>query len=103
MYDDRQLLETRVRRLTTGTLHAQSPVSRTTRTIANVTVEDEEDGVVTVRSKFQMIEYRRNNQRLFGGTYWHGLRAKGDGFEICWKKVELVNCDSMMDGLNVPF
>ena len=103
MYDDRQLLETRVRRLTTGTLHAQSPVSRTTRTIGNATIEDEEENVITVRSKFQMIEYRRNDQRLFGGTYWHGLSTKGDGFEMRWKKVELVNCDSMMDGLNVPF
>ncbi|MGB0629347.1 MAG: aromatic-ring-hydroxylating dioxygenase subunit beta [Alphaproteobacteria bacterium] len=103
MYDDRQLLETRVRRLTTGKLHAQSPVSRTTRTIGNATVEDEANGVLTVRSKFQMIEYRRNKQRLFGGTLWHGLRSSGSGFEICWKKVELVNCDSMMDGLNVPF
>ena len=103
MYDDRQLLETRVRRLTTGTLHAQSPVSRTTRTIGNATIEDEEENVITVRSKFQMIEYRRNDQRLFGGTYWHGLSKKGDGFEMRWKKVELVNCDSMMDGLNVPF
>ena len=73
MYDDRQLLETRVRRLTTGTLHAQSPVSRTTRTIGNATIEDEEENVITVRSKFQMIEYRRNDQRLFGGTYWHCL------------------------------
>ena len=103
MYDDRKLLETRVRRLTTGSLHAQSPVSRTTRTIDNATVENEKDGVITVRSKFQMIEYRRNNQRLFGGTYWHELRKNGSGFEICSKKVDLVNCDSMMDGLNVPF
>jgi len=103
MYDDRKLLETRVRRMTTGNLHAQSPRSRTTRMIANATVEGEEDGELTVRSKFQMIEYRRNKQRMFGGTYWHGLRNKGSSFELCWKKVELVNCDSMMDGLNVPF
>ena len=103
MYDDRKLLETRVRRLTNGHLHAQSPVSRTTRTIGNATVEGEEDGVLTIRSKFQMIEYRRNSQRLFGGTYWHGLHDNNGDFEIRWKKVELVNCDSMMDGLSVPF
>ena len=103
MYDDRQLLETRVRRLKAGKLHAQSPMSRTTRTICNVTVEDEKNGVLTIRSKFQMIEYRRNQQRLFGGTLLHGLAEDGDNFVICWKKVELVNCDSMMDGLNVPF
>jgi len=99
----KELLETRVRRLKAGKLHAQSPISRTTRTIGNVTVEDETNGVLTIRSKFQMIEYRRNLQRLFGGTLLHGLAEDGDSFVICWKKVELVNCDSMMDGLNVPF
>ena len=103
MYDDRKLLETRVRRLTTGSLHSQSPVSRTTRMIDNLTVENEHKNIITVRSKFQMIEYRRNNQRLFGGAYLHKLSRDGDSFVIGSKKVELVNCDSMMDGLNVPF
>ncbi|MBI05101.1 MAG: phenylpropionate dioxygenase [Pelagibacteraceae bacterium] len=103
IYDDRKLLETRVRRLTKGALHAQSPNSRTTRTISNVTVEDEQGGAVITRAKFQMIEYRRNNQRLFGGTLWHHLIQEGATFAIHSKKVELVNCDGMMDGLNVPF
>jgi 3-phenylpropionate/cinnamic acid dioxygenase small subunit len=103
MYDDRRLLETRVRRLMAGKLHAQSPESRTSRIVANATIEEETDGVATVRSKFQMIEYRRDKQRLFGGTFWHGLSRDGDSFRIHWKKVELVNCDSMMDGLSVPF
>ena len=103
MYDDRKLMETRVRRLTTGSLHSQSPTSRTTRSISNVTLESESDGLITTRAKFQMIEYRRNKQRQFGGTLWHQLREESDAFIIYSKKVELVNCDSMMDGLNVPF
>ena len=104
IYDDRQLLETRVRRLTSATAHARTPQSRTSRIVANATVEGDEDGVIAVRSKFQMIEYRHNRQRLFGGTQWHGLLPYGDeDFRIRWKKVELVNCDSVLDGLNVPF
>lgn len=103
MYDDRRLLETRVRRLTAGKLHTQSPVARTSRIVANPTQEDETDGILTVRSKFEMVEYRRNRQRLFAGTQWHGIEPSGDTFTIHWKKVELANCDSMMDGLTVPF
>lgn len=103
IYDDRRLLETRVRRLAAGTLHAQSPVSRTSRIVANPTVESEAGGVTTVRSKFQMVEYRRDRQRHFAGTQWHGLEARDGGYTIRWKKVELVNCDSMMDGINIPF
>lgn len=102
IYDDRKLLETRVRRLAGATAHAQSPPSRSSRIIANITREPDETGLV-VRSKFQMIEYRRDKQRLFGGTARHGLIPDGDGFRIGWKRVDLVNCDSVMDGLSVPF
>ena len=103
MYDDRKLLETRIRRLAAGSLHSQAPVSRTTRTVDNATIESESNEIITVRSKFLMIEYRRDKQRMFGGTYWHDLRRNSKDFIIASKKVELVNCDSMMDGLNVPF
>jgi len=102
IYDDRQLLETRVRRLINAKAHAQAPPSRTSRIIANVTIEPDEPGQV-VRSKFQMIEYRRDKQRLFGGTARHHLVADGAGFKIGWKRIDLVNCDSVMDGLSVPF
>ena len=102
IYDDRKLLETRVRRLAGTSAHAQSPPSRSSRIIANLTREPDEDGIV-VRSKFQMIEYRRDKQRLFGGTARHRLVEHGDGFRIGWKRVDLVNCDSVMDGLSVPF
>ena len=104
MYDDRRLLETRVRRLSHPNLHAQEPPSRTSHIVANVTVE--ENGAAdecTVRSKLHMIEYRRDAQRVFGGTCLHGLRRDGDGFSILWKRVDLVNCESVHDGLSVPF
>lgn len=103
VYDDRRLLETRVRRLSRTSPHAQAPRSRTSRIVANVTVEGGSGGVVTARSKLQMVEYRRDRQRLFGATQWHGLRAGGGGLAIDWKKVELVNCDGALDGISVPF
>jgi benzoate/toluate 1,2-dioxygenase beta subunit len=105
IYDDRRLLETRIRRLAHPSIHAQTPPSRTSRIIANVTAEDQAAGGadVVIRSKFQMIEYRRDKQRLFAGTSRHGLVAADDGYRIRWKRVDLVNCDSMHDGINVPF
>lgn len=104
IYDDRRLLETRVRRLANPAAHAQRPPSRTSRLIGNVTVEEEPaDGELIVRSKFQMLEYRRDAQRVFGGTCFHGLRRTGAGFVIRWKRVDLINCDAVLDGLSVPF
>ena len=104
IYDDRRLLETRVRRLAHPRIHAQEPPSRTSHLVGNVTVEEAGPDVadVTVRSKFQMIEYRRDKQRLFGGTCLHGLVRAGDSFRIRWKRVDLVNCDAVHDGIVVP-
>ncbi len=104
IYDDRRLLETRVRRLARADLHAQTPASRTSRIVANPTVEREDAEGVVVRAKFEMVEARRDTRRLFAGTVWHGLARDGSGgFTIRWKKVELVDCDAVHDGISVPF
>ena len=105
IYDDRRLLETRVRRLASPRIYSQEPRSRTSRIVSNVTIEDAKgpDGACLVRSKFQMVEFRRNQQRIFAGTYFHHLLRQGDAILIAAKRVNLVNCDGPMDGLVVPF
>ena len=105
MYDDRRLLETRVRRLANRHLLAQQPPSRTSRTVANVTVEEGDDPVagLTIRSKLLMVEFRRDNHRIFAGTSWHRLKRHAEDWRIAWKKVELINSDGVLEGLVVPF
>jgi 3-phenylpropionate/cinnamic acid dioxygenase small subunit len=103
IYDDRRLLETRVRRLASPRMYSQEPRSRTSRVIANVTIEEAERAACTVRSKFVMIEFRRESQRIFGGTAFHRLVQTDSGVRIAWKRVDLVNCDAPMDGLTIPF
>jgi len=56
-----------------------------------------------VRSKFLMIEYRRDTQRLFAGTAFHRLVQADGGIFIASKRVNLVNCDAPLDGIVVPF
>jgi benzoate/toluate 1,2-dioxygenase beta subunit len=103
MYDDRRLLETRVRRLSSPKIYSQEPRSRTSRIVTNVTIDSAANGVTKVRSKFVMVEYRREEQRLFAGTYLHDLVLIDDAMRIAFKKVDLVNADAPMDGLVVPF
>ena len=103
IYDDRRLLETRVRRLSSPRMYSQEPRSRTSRMIGNVTIEETEKGFATVRSKFIMIEYRREQQRLFGGTALHRLVQADGRIMIAWKRVDLVNCDAPLDGITIPF
>jgi benzoate/toluate 1,2-dioxygenase subunit beta len=103
MYDDRRLLETRVRRLASPRIYSQEPRSRTSRMVANVTIEATDSASVTVRSKFMMVEFRRNEQRLFAGTSFHRLLREEAALKIAFKRVDLVNCDAPLDGLVIPF
>lgn len=103
MYDDRRLLETRVRRLSSPRIYSQEPRSRTSRIVTNITVEGVNAGETLVRSKFSIVEYRREEQRLFAGTYFHTLVGTGRDIRIAFKRIDLVNCDAPMDGLVVPF
>ncbi|MEE8333811.1 MAG: aromatic-ring-hydroxylating dioxygenase subunit beta [Alphaproteobacteria bacterium] len=104
IYDDRKALETRVRRLLHPAIHAQNPPSRTSRLVGNVVVESPDDGAgrMVVSSRLQMVEFRRDRQRLFAATVRHLLMPAGDTFRIGWKRVELVNSDGMHDGIVVP-
>jgi len=103
MYDDRRLLETRVRRLASPRIYSQEPRSRTSRIVANVTIETNDRTSCTVRSKFIMIEYRREQQRIFAGTALHRLVQSDGRIMIAWKRVDLVNCDAPLDGITIPF
>jgi 3-phenylpropionate/cinnamic acid dioxygenase small subunit len=103
MYDDRRLLETRVRRLSSPRIYSQEPRSRTSRIVTNTTLEKSDAATCTLRSKFVMVEYRRETQRLFAGTYFHDLKLVDGGIRIAMKRVNLVNCDAPLDGLVIPF
>jgi 3-phenylpropionate/cinnamic acid dioxygenase small subunit len=103
MYDDRRLLETRVRRLVQAKLHIQEPKSRTSRIVTNVSIEAREDAGVAVRSKFIVTEYRRGAQLTYAGTYWHRLVRQGGQFRIASKRVDIINSEDALPALVVPF
>jgi benzoate/toluate 1,2-dioxygenase beta subunit len=103
IYDDRRLLETRVRRLSDPRIYSQEPRSRTSRIVTNVTIEPADGHGRLIRSKFILVEYRREDQRLFAGTYLHRLVESSGSLRIAMKRVDLVNCEAPLDGLVVPF
>jgi benzoate/toluate 1,2-dioxygenase beta subunit len=102
IYDDRRLLEARVRRLLSPNIHAQRPPSRTSRIVANVTIETATPDAVDARSKLLLVEYRRNRQRIYAGTCWHRLTGGESSLRIAAKRVDLIDCDGELDGLVVP-
>jgi benzoate/toluate 1,2-dioxygenase beta subunit len=71
--------------------------------VGNVTIEDSDAAGTTVRSRFLMIEYRRETQRLFTGTALYRLTQVDSAIRIGWKRVDLLNCDAPLDGITQPF
>src|SRR5262249_8423295 len=95
IYGARRLLERRVRRLSSPRISSQEPRSRTSRIVANVTIEETaaDGGACTTRSKFQVVEYRRNAQTVYAGTGYHRLVRGGDAIRIAWNRADFVNSE----------
>jgi benzoate/toluate 1,2-dioxygenase beta subunit len=64
---------------------------------------DRDAGICIVNSRFIMLEYRRDDLRTHGGATTHTLDVSGDSWKITMKKVELVNCDGVLDNIQTYF
>jgi len=99
VYDDRRLLEIRVRQFQHPRAHARVPVPRTVHHVGNVQVMDTEGREVRVNSALVLLEYRRERQRVWGALVEHRLRRTVDGLRIAAKRVDLVNSEAELDGV----
>jgi 3-phenylpropionate/cinnamic acid dioxygenase small subunit len=105
--EDRMRLEMRVIRVTHPHAYSQSFPTRTSHVVGNVMLDPENgrgaDGGLevkadlVVRSSVQILEFRKEEQRLFGGTVRHWLRRAGGDFRIALKRIDLINCDAPME------
>lgn len=99
IYDNRQRLEARIKRLASGYAFAQDPKSRMRRVISNVEIDEAADGTVTAWSNFVLGEFRRGRHDIFVGRTMHKLRPEGDSFKIPLKKILLINSEGYIDNL----
>lgn len=104
-FDDRRVMKTRLERLDHPRIHSQKPASRTMHAVSNVEIDPEfgAENEILVRSGLTVMEFRLDKQTVYGGRCRHLLRIAGGGFEIAWKRVDLINCDGVFETLSVPF
>ena len=91
--EDRDLMTVRMKRVQHPHAWSQAPDWGTNHVVSNVIIEkvDPKAGEVHVRSRFHMVELRRDELRHFAGTYRHRLKLTGDGFRIKLQRVDMVN------------
>jgi 3-phenylpropionate/cinnamic acid dioxygenase small subunit len=99
VYDDRRLLEIRVRQFQHPRAHARVPAPRTVHQVGNVRVVEVESRDVRVGSTLVLVEYRRERQRVWAALVEHRLRRTAEGLRIAAKRVDLVNSEAELDGI----
>jgi hypothetical protein len=50
-----------------------------------------------VKSRFHMMELRRDDVRHFAGSYLHTLRKTKDGYRIALQRVDMTNAQAAYD------
>jgi 3-phenylpropionate/cinnamic acid dioxygenase small subunit len=103
--EDALLRSMRARRLDQARAYSQQPVTRTVHVLGNIGIESRDgaggSGSCVVRSTFMLLEWRKTEQRTFGGSVLHTLRKEGGSFLMQTKRIDLVNCDAPHEALQV--
>ena len=103
IYDDRTLLELRVKQARHPRAHARLPLARTVHQISNVVFNEINSGEIQVNSTLVLIEFRSEKQRTWGALVEHRLRRSADSYRIAHKRVDLVNSEGELDGIAILF
>lgn len=105
MYEKSLLRAIRVKRYSHPNAQSLQPMPYSVHTVSNVMLDsyDEDAGILVVNSRFIMLEYRRDKIYTYGGAYSHKLVSDAGSFKIKMKKVDLVNCDSVLDSIQIYF
>jgi len=95
--EDRRMMEIRMGRVQHPNAWSQAPQWGTSHVVGNVVIESAEESRVVVRSRFQMMELRRDQLRHFAGTYRHTLLCTDGDFKIALQRVDLLNGQAPFD------
>jgi len=96
--EDKLMMEIRKGRVSHPNAWSQAPMWETNHLVSHVALESVTPGEIKVRSRFHMMELRRDHVRHFGGRYQHTLvRGADGGLLIKLQRVDLFNGQAPFD------
>jgi 3-phenylpropionate/cinnamic acid dioxygenase small subunit len=95
--EDKYMMEVRMGRVMHPTAWSQVPMWGTSHVVGNVVIESESATEWIVRSRFHMMELRRDTVRHFGGTYRHTLVRDNGQLKIKLQRVDMFNAQAPFD------
>jgi benzoate/toluate 1,2-dioxygenase beta subunit len=96
--EDKNLMTVRMKRVLHPDAWSQRPLWGTNHVVGNVIVESASPkGDLVVRSRFHMMELRRDSVRHFAGSYVHHLQQSRHGYRIKLQRVDMTNAQAAYD------
>lgn len=96
--EDKLMMEIRKGRVSHPNAWSQAPMWETNHVVSQVAIERATDSEIDVRSRFHMMELRRDSIRHFGGRYRHRfVRDAGGALRIRLQRVDLFNSQAPFD------
>jgi 3-phenylpropionate/cinnamic acid dioxygenase small subunit len=96
--EDRNLMTVRMNRVLHPDAWSQRPLWETNHVVSNVTIDKKSPrGEIIVRSRFHMMELRRDDVRHFAGSYTHHLKKTKSGYAIKLQRVDMTNAQAAYD------
>jgi 3-phenylpropionate/cinnamic acid dioxygenase small subunit len=95
--EDKNLMTVRMRRVLHPDAWSQRPLWGTNHLVSNVVIVESSGEMVQVRSRFHMMELRRDDVRHFAGSYLHYLKKTKDGYRIKLQRVDMTNAQAAFD------
>ena len=96
--EDKLMMEIRKGRVSHPNAWSQAPMWETNHLVSHITLESVSDKEICVRSRFHMMELRRDSVRHFGGRYLHTLvRGAGGTLGIRLQRVDMFNSQASFD------
>lgn len=94
--EDRDMMTVRMKRVSHPRAWSQHAEWGTNHVVSNVVVEkvDPKSGDIQVRSRFHVVELRRDELRHFAGSYRHHLRRTKNGLKVKLQRVDMVNAQA---------
>ncbi|WP_321846518.1 aromatic-ring-hydroxylating dioxygenase subunit beta [Paraburkholderia bannensis] len=99
-YDDREMREKRVERMTSGYSASASDAARTVRTVSRFTLASDEANVVEVQSAQIIVAYKRSVPTIFAADLTHRIRFDGDGEpRLVQKVIRLIDSTDALNAI----
>jgi len=96
--EDKNLMAVRMGRVLHPDAWSQRPQWGTNHVVSNVVIDKAaKNGDLVVRSRFHMMELRRDDVRHFAGQYTHHLKKAKGGYRIKLQRVDMTNAQAAYD------